>query len=206
MWRHGNVCVSGMWPVTRTHHIMQRWEICETLTSPGSWHGCSVCVCVCVWNVLLQHIRNLCVAAQLVASEENAHTVKKYVPLNSKELPVTCTRVLKKKQFQLQLIKSTFKTDFLQCISVVLLYKLKRLVCVCFLLIWNAPAVVWSVWYFPADYACCERSHDICVTSASEWNWLQHNPSFSRATQSLIAGFWSSVLRVLFVAPCIKNH
>lgn len=97
MWRHGNVCVSGMWPVTRTHHIMQRWEICETLTSPGSWHGCSVCVCVCVWNVLLQHIRNLCVAAQLVASEENAHTVKKYVPLNSKELPVTCTRVLKKK-------------------------------------------------------------------------------------------------------------
>lgn len=170
-----------------------------------AWLFC-VCLCLCVKRVVATHSELVCCCTAGCIRGECTHCKKICTSKFKRTASDLYKSSKKKKQFQLQLIKSTFKTDFLQCISVVLLYKLKRLVCVCFLLIWNAPAVVWSVWYFPADYACCERSHDICVTSASEWNWLQHNPSFSRATQSLIAGFWSSVLRVLFVAPCIKNH
>lgn len=70
MWRHGNVCVSGTWRATRTHPIMQCWEIWEALMSSDCLRG-HLCVC----DVLLQHRRNLCVATQLVALRECCRTL-----------------------------------------------------------------------------------------------------------------------------------
>lgn len=183
MWRHGNVCVSGTWPVTLTHPIMQCWEIWEALTSPGSWQGCAVCV----RRVVATHLERVCCCTAGCIKGECTHCKK----ICTSKLKRTASDLYKssKKHFSSSWSKSTFKTDFLQRISVALLYKLKRLVCVCFLFIWNAPAVVWSVWCFPADYACSELSHDVCVTSASEWNWYPFDFLFTYPIQ-VCFGIW----------------
>lgn len=126
---------------------------------------------------------------------------KKCWPPNSKGYHLICQWLLL--EFSPCWYKST--TFFTVCIRGELLYIPKHFMCVwwhtgcvLFLLMFKAAVVVRGVWYFPADYTCCEQSHDvtwclcnICIRMKTESN----PPHFSLSNSK--SDFWSLVWNIL---------